>query len=113
MPASETTPLQPPQPPLNKPRKTTSLICGTVLNVSEIPPRWMGFAKGYNLILFLLTAGLFSAYCIFRLPSLHFETWLNRAATGEKFWFKDGLMKVAMTLHLWSVLRESPFNLYN
>jgi len=79
MSASETAPLQPPQPCVDEPPNATPRTSETIPNVLGIPLRWTGFTKRYNLFLFLFTAGLFSAFSIFSLPSLDYETWLSRA----------------------------------
>jgi hypothetical protein len=68
---------------------------------------YTGFTKTSNIALFSLTAAIFAAYCIFRLPSLDIENvWGKGAAPGEWYWFRQGLYRTGMTMHLWSVLRK-------
>jgi hypothetical protein len=69
-----------------------------------------GFTKTYNIVFFSLTAGIFAAFCIARLPDLDFENvWSEHAGPGEWYWFRQGLLRIGMTVHLWSVLRKKPF----
>jgi len=69
--------------------------------------QYTGFTNTYNIVLFSLTAGIFAAFCIFRLPSLDIENvWGKAAAPGEWYWFRQGLRRIGMTVHLWSVLRK-------
>jgi len=68
---------------------------------------YTGFTKTFNVVLFSLTALIFAAYCMFRLPDLNYESvWGKRAAPGEWYWFRQGRYRVGMTMHLWSVLRK-------
>lgn len=69
--------------------------------------KYTGFTKTSNILLFSLTAVIFAAFCIFRLPSLDIENvWGKGAAPGEWYWFRQGLSRIGMTVHLWSVLRK-------
>jgi hypothetical protein len=68
--------------------------------------RSTGFTKTFSLVYFLLSAGLFSLFCAYRINFLDYEgSWRPRAAPGEWFWFKDGLQRLGMQAHLWSVIR--------
>ena len=72
--------------------------------------KYTGFTNTSNIVLFSLTAVIFAAYCIFRFPSLDIENvWGKRAVPGEWYWFRQGLYRIGMTMHLWSVLRKYPF----
>jgi hypothetical protein len=81
--------------------------------------RWSGFTKSSNFNRFILTAGSFSVYCLFRIQSLDYQYWLDISESGsqQRFWFKDGILGLGMKLHLWSVIRkycpnEAKFLLY-
>jgi hypothetical protein len=67
--------------------------------------KYTGFTKTYSIVLFFLTAGLFATFCIARLPHLNLEEWSKKASPGEWYWFREGLSRIGMTMHLWSVLR--------
>jgi hypothetical protein len=72
--------------------------------------KYTGFTKTSNIVLFSLTGVIFAAYCIFRLPSLNYESvWGKSAAPGEWYWFRQGRYRIGMTMHLWCVLRKYPF----
>jgi hypothetical protein len=72
--------------------------------------KYTGFTKASNIFLFTLTAVIFAAYCIFRFPSLDIENgWGKGAAPGEWYWFRQGLYRTGITMHLWSVLRKYLF----
>lgn len=82
---------------------------GTKISKVSKKPSWSltGFTKTSNLVLFLLTAGIFSAFCAFNFfTSLEDGHWLKPSLPGEKFWFRDGLLKLGMQVHLWSVVRR-------
>jgi hypothetical protein len=70
--------------------------------------KWSGFTKSSNFNLFILTAGSFSVYCLFRVQSLDYQYWLTVSESGsqQQFWFKDGILGLGMKLHLWSVIRK-------
>jgi hypothetical protein len=74
--------------------------------------RWSGFMKSSNFNLFILTAGSLSVYCLFRIQSLDYQYWLDVSESGlqQRFWFKDGILGLAMKLHLWSVIRKYHHN---
>jgi hypothetical protein len=82
--------------------------------------KWSGFTKSSNFNMFILTAGSFSVYCLFRIQSLDYQYWLHVSEGGsqQRFWFTDGILGLAMKLHLWSVIRkyhhnETKFPLYD
>jgi hypothetical protein len=69
---------------------------------------WTGFTKTSNLLLFLLTAGVFAVFSAFHLKFLEKSGhWIRPPSPGESYWFSDGLMRLGMQVHLWSVVRES------
>jgi hypothetical protein len=69
--------------------------------------KYTGFTKTYNFVLFSLTAGIFALHCIARLPDMDLDNvWSKHAGPGEWYWFRQGLPRIGMTIHLWSVLRE-------
>jgi hypothetical protein len=110
MSAMETTLLQRPKLDYEKPKTPSFSFLSFLSDPLRLPCRWTGFTMAFNLGLLVLTAGILSAFCISRLPYLDHETWLTAAAPGEEFWFKDGMMKLGMKLHLWSVVRKYSYD---
>ena len=71
-----------------------------------VPLRWTGFTRRWNLALFSLTAGIFAIFSAFQLRTLEEGSRIKPNPPGGPFWFKDGLLYLAMQLHLWSVIRK-------
>jgi hypothetical protein len=70
--------------------------------------RWTGFTKTSNLVLSLLTAGVFALFCSFHLLLLDRQgKWDTPLTDGERFWFSEGLRHWYNQIHLWSVIREA------
>lgn len=106
--ATTTTPLL--NPPISLPAPldpgSKSPLWPSLSYIQHKLRRITGFQSASSLSLFLLTACVFSAWCLFHLPILDLEgVWSKRSAPGEWYWFKDGYRRWAMALHLWSVIR--------
>lgn len=77
-----------------------------------------GFTKASSLIYFLLTAVVFSVFCLYQLRGLNYGNdeatgwwlkWRGAPAVGEEYWFREWGMKLGIQLHLWSVIRKFQF----
>jgi hypothetical protein len=76
-------------------------------NASHALLRWTGFTKTSNLVLFILTAGVFAIFCASQFEFMRNGQWMKPIAPGEIFWFREGLMYWGFQIHLWSVVRKS------
>ncbi|KAK5174514.1 uncharacterized protein LTR77_001594 [Saxophila tyrrhenica] len=66
--------------------------------------RSVGFQKGYNLLLFIVFAGAMVGFCLARLEYLNIGTYADGASPGEWYWYKSGHNRVAIILHLATVI---------
>lgn len=88
-------------PPISKTSKPSKSLLTKFKTTS-------GFNKTSDFVLFVCTAGVFALFCFQALRSLDYDcTWKYRAAPGEWFYFKDGVKRFFMQLHLWSAIRMS------
>ena len=70
--------------------------------------QWTGFTKTSSIVFFLLTAGVFAVFSAFNLVAeLPEGFWIKPNPPGIVFAFKDGLLKLGMQIHLYTVLRKS------
>jgi hypothetical protein len=75
----------------------------------SIIKQWTGFTKTSSLVMFSCTAVIFSVFSALTfLSGLRQGNGMKPLFPGEMFWFKDGILKLAMQIHLFSVLREFP-----
>ncbi|KAL0070587.1 hypothetical protein AAF712_002426 [Marasmius tenuissimus] len=64
----------------------------------------LGFKKGYNFVLWFIFGGAMLGFVLARSMYLHAPTMLEGVAPGEVFWLRSGIYKVAMLVHLGTVL---------
>lgn len=65
----------------------------------------VGFAKGYNLILFVILAGAMLGFSLARLAYLDIGGYFAaHASPGEWYWYRSGHYRVGITLHLGCIL---------
>ncbi|KAF8703893.1 hypothetical protein RHS03_06164, partial [Rhizoctonia solani] len=66
--------------------------------------RTLGFKKGYNFILWFIFGGGLLGFVLARFMYLHVPTMLAEIAPGEAYWFRRGIYKAGMLVHLGSIL---------
>ncbi|CAE6439415.1 unnamed protein product [Rhizoctonia solani] len=64
----------------------------------------LGFKKGYNFVLWFVFGGAMLGFVLARFMYLHAPTMLAEIAPGEAYWFRRGIYKAGMLVHLGSVL---------
>ncbi|KAL3425345.1 hypothetical protein PVAG01_02136 [Phlyctema vagabunda] len=62
-----------------------------------------GFKSAVNFYLFLLTAGVFGVFCLYRVRSTYHEFWLRHTVL-HRFWYTDGFLGSWMSIHLKTVI---------
>ncbi|KAH8596763.1 hypothetical protein B0O99DRAFT_619887 [Bisporella sp. PMI_857] len=104
MPSFESSPSQqkshdmPPSNRKGQPTTFRSQLC-------RAPLKYTGFASPLTFLLFLSTVGVFAIFCTFNLfSSLPDGHPIKPNPPGPLYWFHRGVLKVAMQVHLWSVL---------
>ncbi|KAI9794306.1 MAG: hypothetical protein M1833_000397 [Piccolia ochrophora] len=71
--------------------------------------RPLGFQKGYNFPLFVIFAGAMMGFTLARLSYLNIagaanSSFANSATPGEWYWYKTGVYRIGITLHLGAIL---------
>ncbi|KAI9720789.1 MAG: hypothetical protein M1812_002628 [Candelaria pacifica] len=67
--------------------------------------RPMGFAKGYNFPLWIIFAGAMVGFCLARFQYLDITgKFAQGVAPGEWYWYRAGIYRVGITIHLGAVL---------
>ncbi|CAE6509867.1 unnamed protein product [Rhizoctonia solani] len=64
----------------------------------------LGFKKGYNFVLWIIFGGAMLGFVLARFMYLHVPTMLAGIAPGEAYWFRRGVYKAGMLVHLGSIL---------
>ncbi|CEL58372.1 hypothetical protein RSOLAG1IB_03118 [Rhizoctonia solani AG-1 IB] len=64
----------------------------------------LGFKKGYNFVLWFIFGGAMLGFVLARFMYLHVPTMLEGIAPGEAYWFRRGIYKAGMLIHLGSIL---------
>ncbi|KAF2426620.1 hypothetical protein EJ08DRAFT_616471 [Tothia fuscella] len=69
----------------------------------------VGFSKGYNFILFFIFAGAMMGFVLARLSYLNIggaasSSFKNGSSPGEWYWYKTGVYRIGITLHLGAIL---------
>ncbi|CAE6391585.1 unnamed protein product [Rhizoctonia solani] len=64
----------------------------------------LGFKKGYNFVLWFIFGGAMLGFVLARFMYLHVPTMLAGVAPGEAYWFRRGIYKAGMLIHLGSIL---------
>ncbi len=64
----------------------------------------IGFYRGYNFPLYIIFGGAFLGFCLARTSYLNLSNYATSAAPGEWYWFKAGIYRIAIILHLATVL---------
>lgn len=66
--------------------------------------RWFGYNKSYNFLLFIAFAGALLGFTLARLQYLSADRFAKGTAPGSWFWFRSGIYRIGMTLHLATIL---------
>lgn len=64
----------------------------------------LGFSKTYNFLLFFIFGGALLGFCLARASYLNIHTFLQNAAPGETYWYRQKLYKIGVQLHLISII---------
>jgi hypothetical protein len=88
--------------------KSSSLQSESVVSkIYQILLKWTGFSKLSSLVLFFLSVGIFAIFSAFQMRTLEEGNRMKPNPPGGPFWFREGILRLAMQVHLWSVIRKS------
>lgn len=64
----------------------------------------MGFKKGYNMPLFIILAGAMFGFCLARTEYFSTANFVEGSAPGEWYWYQSGHYRIAIFMHIGSVI---------